>query len=34
MEAYAQSPSGRRAVQYFDKSRMEITDPGGDPNSA
>ena len=27
-EKYAQSPSGVRLVQYFDKSRMEITDPG------
>lgn len=34
MEAYADSPGGRRAVQYFDKSRMEISDPNGDPNSA
>jgi hypothetical protein len=32
MEAYAQSPSGRRAVQYFDKSRMELSDPNGNPN--
>lgn len=24
---------GQRTVQYFDKSRMEITDPAGDPNS-
>lgn len=25
--------SGKRLVQYFDKTRMEINDPGGDPNS-
>ena len=28
-ERYASSPGGTRAVQYFDKSRMEITHPGG-----
>jgi len=33
MEANAESPSGRRAVQYFDKSRMEINNPSGDPSS-
>ena len=27
-EEYAESPGGFRAVQYFDKSRMEINDPG------
>lgn len=27
-EAYAESPGGTRFVQYFDKSRMEITNPG------
>jgi hypothetical protein len=32
-EPYAQSPSGSRLVQYFDKSRMEITDPNGDSSS-
>ena len=26
-EPYAESPGGKRLVQYFDKSRMEITDP-------
>lgn len=26
-EPYAESPGGQRLVQYFDKSRMEITDP-------
>jgi hypothetical protein len=29
-EPYADSPGGRRTVQYFDKSRMEITHPNGD----
>jgi hypothetical protein len=32
-ENYVESPEGKRAVQYFDKSRMEINDPTGDPNS-
>ncbi len=32
-EAYAEAPEGLRTVQYFDKSRMEINDPGGDPGS-
>jgi hypothetical protein len=32
-EPYAESPGGSRLVQYFDKSRMEINDPGGDPSS-
>lgn len=32
-EPYVQSPNGQRTVQYFDKSRMEITNPDGDPNS-
>jgi hypothetical protein len=32
-EPYAESPGGQRVVQYFDKSRMEITDPNGDQNS-
>jgi hypothetical protein len=27
LEPYAESPDGRRSVQYFDKSRMEINDP-------
>ncbi len=30
-EPYADSPDGVRTVQYFDKSRMEITHPGADP---
>ncbi|RIK40002.1 MAG: hypothetical protein DCC58_14500 [Chloroflexi bacterium] len=33
MEPYAESPGGMRQVQYYDKSRMEITDPGADQNS-
>jgi hypothetical protein len=33
-EEYAEGASGKRLVQYFDKSRMEINDPGADPNSA
>ncbi len=32
-EPYAESPGAERAVQYFDKARMEITNPGGDQNS-
>src|SRR5690606_27930754 len=32
-EAYAESPGGIRTVQYFDKSRMEITNPAADPDS-
>ena len=32
MEQYAESPGGERLVQYFDKSRMEIIDPSGDPS--
>jgi Sporulation and spore germination len=32
-EPYAESPRGLRVVQYFDKSRMEISDPSGDPSS-
>jgi len=33
MEPYVQAPGGQRLVQYFDKSRMEITHPDGDQNS-
>ena len=33
METYAESPGGQREVQYYDKSRMEITNPNGDSNS-
>jgi hypothetical protein len=32
-EPYAQGRGGLRAVQYFDKARMEINRPGGDPAS-
>jgi hypothetical protein len=32
-ESYAEAPGGRRAVQYYDKARMEITRPDGDPTS-
>lgn len=32
-EAYAESPSGVRQVQYYDKSRMGVTHPGSDPTS-
>jgi hypothetical protein len=32
-EEYDDSPGGSRVVQYFDKSRMEITDPAGDAGS-
>ena len=32
-EPNQESPGGTRLVQYFDKSRMEINDPNGDPNS-
>ena len=30
-ETYDEAPGGTRLVQYFDKSRMEITDPQHDP---
>ncbi len=33
-EKYAQGPGGMRLVQYFDKSRMEITQPGSAQTSA
>jgi V8-like Glu-specific endopeptidase len=33
MEPYLESPGGQRQVQYFDKSRMEITHPDGDSSS-
>jgi hypothetical protein len=32
-EDYAEAPGGKRLVQYFDKSRMEITNPNGDKSS-
>jgi BNR repeat protein len=34
LEAYSQGQNGTREVQYFDKTRMEINNPGGDRNSA
>jgi hypothetical protein len=34
IEPYVEAPGGQREVQYFDKSRMELTHPGGDPSSA
>jgi cellulase (glycosyl hydrolase family 5) len=33
MEDYAEGAGGKRLVQYFDKSRMEINDPNADPSS-
>ncbi len=33
LEAYTQAPDGQRRVIYYDKSRMEITNPSGDANS-
>ena len=35
LESYVDAPdgSGKRLVQYFDKARMEINNPGGDPTS-
>jgi hypothetical protein len=32
-ETLVDSPEGSRAVQYFDKSRMEVNDPTADPNA-
>ena len=32
-ENYMESPNGKRQVQYFDKSRMEINNPGGDQSN-
>jgi DMSO/TMAO reductase YedYZ molybdopterin-dependent catalytic subunit len=32
-ESYVEGVDGKRVVQYFDKSRMEINNPSGDPNS-
>jgi hypothetical protein len=31
LEPYKDAPGGQRLVQYFDKARMEINDPKGDP---
>lgn len=33
-EPFAESPGGKRQVDYFDKGRMEITNPEGDRSSA
>jgi len=33
MEPYAEAPNGEREVQYFDKTRKEITSPDADPDS-
>jgi hypothetical protein len=32
-EPYRETPGGQRVVRYYDKSRMEITHPDGDPTS-
>lgn len=32
-EAYAEAPGAERRVRYYDKSRMELNDPAGDPAS-
>jgi hypothetical protein len=32
-EDYQESPTGKRLVQYFDKGRMEVNDPGADRTS-
>ncbi|HMM42563.1 MAG TPA: CHRD domain-containing protein [Thermomicrobiales bacterium] len=32
-EDYAESPGGKRTVQYYDKARMEINNPSGDKSS-
>lgn len=32
-EAYAEGPGGTHLVQYYDKSRMEVNQPGGDPHA-
>lgn len=33
IERYDESPNAQRTVRYYDKSRMEITNPDGDPSS-
>jgi DNA-binding beta-propeller fold protein YncE len=33
IEEYIEGPGGYRAIQYFDKARMEITNPSADPAS-
>src|SRR5690554_6719984 len=32
-EPYLDSPGGQREVRYYDRSRMEINNPAGDPNN-
>jgi hypothetical protein len=32
-EPYVEGPGGSRYVRYYDKSRMELNDPGADPNA-
>jgi subtilisin family serine protease len=32
-EGYQEAPGGKRTTYYFDKGRLEITDPGANPNS-
>ncbi|CAN5646607.1 hypothetical protein BH23CHL2_BH23CHL2_03700 [soil metagenome] len=32
-EPYAEAPGGERSVRYYDKARMEVTDPNADPDS-
>jgi glucose/arabinose dehydrogenase len=32
-EPYSDAPGGERAVQYYDKARMEVTNPSDDPGS-
>lgn len=34
LEPYKESPNGQRQVFYFDKGRMEITNPNADPHSS
>ncbi|MDQ6695211.1 MAG: hypothetical protein M3014_12455 [Chloroflexota bacterium] len=33
LEDYSEGQAGKRVVQYFDKSRMELNNPNADPNS-
>ena len=33
VEPYAESPGGMREVRYYDKARMEVTDPNADPTT-
>src|SRR5215204_976728 len=32
-EPYKETPGGARQVQYYDKARMEVNNPNGDPNN-